>query len=76
LRVPVRTIGLGARRQAQHKRDDVTGRVLEEAKARGGRDPRHAGAILTMLADTMMPEAYENGRRFLGFVWSNRKPTS
>jgi ZIP family zinc transporter len=25
-----------------------------------------AGAILTMLADTMMPEAYENGGRLTG----------
>jgi ZIP family zinc transporter len=27
-----------------------------------------AGAILTMLADTMMPEAYENGGRLVGVV--------
>ena len=27
-----------------------------------------AGAILTMLADTMMPEAYENGGQFVGVV--------
>jgi zinc transporter, ZIP family len=27
-----------------------------------------AGAILTMLADTMMPEAFENGGRLAGVV--------
>jgi ZIP family zinc transporter len=27
-----------------------------------------AGAILTMLADTMMPEAYENGGKLVGVV--------
>ena len=27
-----------------------------------------AGAILTMLADTMMPEAYEHGGKLVGVV--------
>ena len=27
-----------------------------------------AGAILTMLADTMMPEAYEHGGKLVGIV--------
>jgi ZIP family zinc transporter len=27
-----------------------------------------AGAILTMLADTMIPEAYENGGKLVGIV--------
>jgi ZIP family zinc transporter len=27
-----------------------------------------AGAILTMLADTMMPEAYEHGRNLVGVL--------
>ena len=29
-----------------------------------------AGAVLTMLADTMMPEAFENGGRVVGLMTS------
>jgi zinc transporter, ZIP family len=40
----------------QHSSPDTVAFVLAFA----------AGAILTMLADTMMPEAYENGGRLTG----------
>jgi zinc transporter, ZIP family len=42
----------------QHSSPDVVAFVLAFA----------AGAILTMLADTMMPEAYENGGKLVGVV--------
>jgi len=34
--------------------------------ARRGLSNRTAGAMLTMLADTMMPEAFEHGGRLVG----------
>jgi len=42
----------------QHSSDDVVAFVLAFA----------AGAILTMLADTMMPEAYEHGGKLVGVL--------
>ena len=42
----------------QHSSPDVVALVLAFA----------GGAILTMLADTMMPEAYEHGGKLVGVV--------
>jgi ZIP family zinc transporter len=49
---------LGGYSLFQHSSPDVVAFVLAFA----------AGAILTMLADTMMPEAYENGGKLVGVV--------
>jgi hypothetical protein len=45
-------------RAVQHSSPDVVAFVLAFA----------AGAILTMLADTMMPEAYEHGGKLVGVL--------
>ena len=42
--------------------DDAAGRTVAFVQAFAG------GAILTMLADTMMPEAFEHGGRLVGLA--------
>ena len=49
----------------QHASEDTVGFVLAFA----------AGAILTMLADTMMPEAYEHGGKLVGVITRSDSPS-